>query len=184
VGALAALGGTRREALWQAEALGRSGTLFAQATVTSPSPLPEMTPDEEMIADFRGTNVTTGPHPISFLRNILKGQGVLSAAELQHLRDGETVRTAGLVVVRQRPGTAKGFVFITLEDETGFANAIATPTIFAQWRPLILGHATLGIEGTVQNRDGVVMLVAKRFFTVEKPATTYTSGVNVSHDFR
>jgi error-prone DNA polymerase len=73
------------------------------------------------------------------------------------------VQVGGVVVVRQRPGTAKGFVFVTIEDETGFANAIVTPQLFAQWRPVILRNAALVIEGKVQNRDGVILIKADRF---------------------
>jgi error-prone DNA polymerase len=163
VGALAALGGTRREALWQAEALGRSGKLFARVPPTGGSPLPPMSEREEMVAELRGTNVTTGPHPVAYLRASLDRLGILSAAALAGSQDGARVKVGGVVVVRQRPGTAKGFVFVTIEDETGFANAIVTPDLFAEWRPVILRNAALVIEGKVQNRDGVILIKADRF---------------------
>jgi error-prone DNA polymerase len=167
IGAFASLGELgRREALWQVEALARSGELFARV---SPEPsadiswLPEASPQEEMLADLRATSVTTGPHPISFLRPMLEREGIISAAELAKKQDGERVRVAGVVVVRQRPATAKGIVFVTVEDETGFANAVVMPDEFARWRSVILGHPALVIEGRVQNRDHVVTLKPDRF---------------------
>ncbi len=167
IGAFASLGELgRREALWQVEALARSGELFARV---SPEPwtdavwLPEASPQEEMLTDLRATSVTTGPHPLSFLRPMLKREGIISAAELAHKRDGEHARVAGVVVVRQRPATAKGIVFVTVEDETGFANAVVMPDDFARWRSVILGHPALVIEGRVQNRDHVVTLKPDRF---------------------
>ena len=167
IGAFASLGDLgRREALWQVEALARSGELFARVP---PEPwadtswLPEASPQEEMLADLRATSVTTGPHPLSFLRPMLKREGIISAAELAQKRDGERARVAGVVVVRQRPATAKGIVFVTVEDETGFANAVVMPDDFARWRTAILGHPALVIEGRVQNRDHVVTLKPDRF---------------------
>jgi error-prone DNA polymerase len=189
IGAFAALGGGRREALWQAEALGRSGALFAaRAASASPSsagdlppssPLPPMAPEEETVADFRGTGVTTGPHPVSFLRPMLRTRGVTEAARLSDLADGARARIAGLVVVRQRPGTAKGLVFITLEDESGFTNAVVYPDCFERWRTEIVSASLLLVEGRVQSRDGVVTLLAERFEPIGGP----TSTLNVSHDF-
>jgi error-prone DNA polymerase len=174
VGAFASLNMGRREALWQVEALGRSGELFARVAETGESPLPETDAQEDMLADVRATAVTTGPHPLAFLRPQLAGEGILSAAELAQARDGERVRAAGLVVVRQRPGTAQGFIFVTLEDETGFANAIVSPDAFDRWRTVILGHGALIVEGPVQNRDGVVTIKADRFQALVHPATKET----------
>ena len=128
VGAFSSLGGSRRQAIWQVEALGRSGPLFARTESTElRSPLPEMSESEEMSADFRGTGMSTGPHPMAYLRADLDREGILRAADLEKIFGGQRARVAGIVVVRQRPGTAKGFVFVTVEDETGFANAIVTP---------------------------------------------------------
>jgi error-prone DNA polymerase len=183
VGALATLGGAPRAALWQVEALGRSGKLFAGATPRDDDqddPLPPMTEREAMVAELRGTGVSTGPHPVSHLRPTLARMGLATAAELAARRHGERVRTGGLVVVRQRPGTAKGFVFVTIEDETGFANAIVTPTLFARWRPVILRNAALEIEGVVQNRDGVVLIKADRFAAL--PGRPIPD--DISRDFR
>jgi len=215
IGALGALGGTRRAALWQVEALGRSGELFLSGTLRgfpnppatgfestprgqtrvgapgeqsppsptrSPfaeSPLPEMTAEEELSADYAGTSLTIGPHPVSFSRAALDRQGITRAADLAAVPQGRRARVAGVVIVRQRPGTAKGFVFITLEDETGFANAIVTPDLFERHRQVILGVSALVIEGVVQNQDGVVSLKADRF----EPLGGRSSAIDVSHDF-
>jgi error-prone DNA polymerase len=188
IGALGELGGTRRQALWQVEALGRSGPLFTRpvpvsvpAPVPGPdaSPLPEMTPAEEMSADFRGTGMSTGPHPMSFARAALDREGITRAGDLGRIRDGRRARVAGVVIVRQRPGTAKGFVFLTIEDETGFANAIVTPQRFDTHRRVIVSANALVIEGVVQNQEGVVSIKADRFTPLEgRPAA-----IDVSHDF-
>jgi error-prone DNA polymerase len=181
VGAFAALGGTRRQALWQVEALGRSGALFARVepNVDAASPLPEMSADEELTADYRGTGLSTGPHPMTFARAEMKRAGVLAAADLARVPDGRRARVGGVVIVRQHPETAKGFVFITLEDETGFANAIVTPQLFARDREIIVETNALVIEGVVQNQRGVVSLKADRFTPIGgKPAA-----IDISHDF-
>jgi len=182
-GAFASLGGTRREAIWQAEAIGRSGALFARAGTTTDdddgSPLPEMTEGEQMTADFGGTGLSVGPHPIAFARADLQRRGVVSAAELARVRQGGRARVAGVVVVRQRPGTAKGFVFITVEDETGFANAIVTPQMFERHRRTILGAHALVVDGVVQNLEGVVSIKADGF----EPVGGRPAGIDVSHDF-
>jgi error-prone DNA polymerase len=180
IGAFASLGGTRRQAIWQVEALGRSGPLFARAESTDPeSPLPDMSDPEEMAADFRGTGMSTGPHPMAFARADLDRHGVVRAADLANIRHGQRVSVAGIVVVRQRPGTAKGFVFITVEDETGFANAIVTPSCFAHYRNTIVATNALLIEGVVQNQDGIVSIKADRF----EGLTGRLGGIDVSRDF-
>ena len=175
VGAFARLGGTRRQAIWQAEALGRSGDLFTRSAAAADeprhptSPLPEMTLYEETIAEFRGTSMTTGPHPISFVRADLDRRQVTPAAALAMFSDGARARIGGMVVVRQRPGTAKGLVFITLEDETGFTNAVVFPDRYETWRKIILGHPALVIEGLVQNREGVITILAEKFEPLSGP---------------
>ncbi|HXI56669.1 MAG TPA: OB-fold nucleic acid binding domain-containing protein, partial [Polyangia bacterium] len=181
IGALGALdgAGTRRQALWQVEALQRSGALFGRVSPTAASPLAEMTPAEETGADFRGTGISTGPHPLAALRQELTQAGVVSAAQLNTLPDGRRARIGGIVIVRQRPGTAKGFVFLTLEDETGFANAIITPARFAAHQSLLVTNHALIVEGVVQNQQGVVSIKADRFSVLGgRPAE-----VDISHDF-
>jgi error-prone DNA polymerase len=184
VGALAALGGTRRQALWQVDALGKSGALFARidshwANDVGAPPLPEMTGAEEMAADFHAGSMSTGPHPISFVRDALDRDGVTRAADLRRVANGRRARVAGVVVVRQRPGTAKGFVFITVEDETGFANAIVTPPRFARHKHVIVSSSALVIDGVVQNLDGVVSIKADRFMALDGHA----AAADISHDF-
>jgi error-prone DNA polymerase len=184
VGALAALGGTRRRALWQVDALGKSGALFARIDShhvddADTAPLPEMTGEDEMAADFRAGSISTGPHPISFARPALDRRGVTRAGDLGRIPDGRRAAIAGVVIVRQRPGTAKGFVFITLEDETGFANAIVTPQRFARHKHAIVASSALIIEGVVQNQQGVVSIKADRFTPLDGDAAT----VDISHDF-
>jgi error-prone DNA polymerase len=183
VGALAALGGTRRQALWQVDAIGKSGALFARVApsndVGGAAPLPEMTGAEEMEADFHAGSMSTGPHPISFARDALDRDGVTRAGDLRLVPNGRRARIAGVVIVRQRPGTAKGFVFITLEDETGFANAIVTPQRFAQHKHVIVASSALVIDGVVQNLDGVVSIKADRFAALDGHA----AAADISHDF-
>ena len=138
-----------------------------------------MTGTEEMEADFHAGSISTGPHPISFARAELDRRGVTRAADLARVANGRRAAIAGVVIVRQRPGTAKGFVFITLEDETGFANAIVTPQRFAGHKHVIVASSALVIEGVVQNQEGVVSIKADRFSALEGHAGT----VDISHDF-
>lgn len=120
-----------------------------------------MTSEERLVADFHGTGLTVGPHPLAYRRAELDALGVKPVGALPRLPSGRRVRVAGAVIVRQRPGTAKGFVFLSLEDETGIANAILTPDIFAQHRVLILRERFLLVEGILQNQDGVVSVKAE-----------------------
>jgi error-prone DNA polymerase len=162
VGAFASLGATRRSALWQVAALDGRRPPLAQAMQPDPgpSPLPEMTLAERYVADYRGAGMTVGRHPLFMRRAELSARGILSAAELARARDGQLVRIAGAVIVRQRPYTAHGICFMTLEDETGFANVAVMPEAFRLQRAAITGSALLEVEGTVQARDGVVTVRA------------------------
>ncbi|HQN97204.1 MAG TPA: error-prone DNA polymerase, partial [Thermoanaerobaculales bacterium] len=164
VGALASLGLTRRQALWQvAEVAGRHGPLLARLPPEESSPLPEMTPFDETIADYSGLHLTTGPHLMAYLRADMDRRGVLPLAELSRRPDGEGVRTAGAVIVRQRPGTARGFVFFTMEDETGTVQAIVPPDLYRANRRLIVTSPLLIVDGTLQKRDGTLSVKARRF---------------------
>ncbi|HEY4184063.1 MAG TPA: error-prone DNA polymerase [Polyangia bacterium] len=185
IGAFGALGGSRRRALWQVEVLGRSGRLFAgtAATDDDDSPLPEMSPFDEIVSDLGHTGVNTAAHPLAFARERLRAEGVVTAAGLGAIADGKRARVAGIVIVRQRPGTAKGFVFLTVEDETGFANAIITPQRFVTHRQTILGLGTMIVDGVVQNRDGVVTIKADRFSPLPGPTTRPLTSLDISHDF-
>jgi error-prone DNA polymerase len=170
VGALNAIAGeSRRAALWKTAALGRSGELFeGVAAPDGETPLDNMELVERIAADFRGTGVTTGPHPMALHRERLARRGVLRAVELGRVPDGARARVAGTVIVRQRPGTAKGFFFVTLEDETGFANAIVTPQTFARHRTLLSAAPALIVEGKLQNQDGVVSIKADGFHALDE----------------
>ncbi|MDX1650582.1 MAG: OB-fold nucleic acid binding domain-containing protein, partial [Myxococcota bacterium] len=121
-----------------------------------PSPQPEQDAQETTQADKRTTGLTPGPHVMAHLREALRRRGVRSTAEVRRAPDGLPVRTAGHVIVRQRPGSAKGFCFVTLEDETGTANGVLTPDAFQRLRVPLHASALLLLEGRVQNVDGVV----------------------------
>ena len=160
IGALAPLGGTRRANLWTA-AVPPPGPLFMDPP-REPSPLSEMTDVERLAADYAGTSVTLGRHPMALRRAALRHRGVLSARELAGVEDGARVQVAGSVIVRQRPGTAKGFVFLSLEDETGIANVIVTPPIFARHRVTLVAEPYLLVDGIAQQQDGVISVRAVR----------------------
>ncbi len=172
VGALASLGLSRRAALWQAAlAVRPKGELFEEPTdepAARPSPLPEMSAYEETTADFTGTGLTVGRHPVAYARAALARRGVVTAAEVPRLPAGSRTRIAGAVIVRQRPGTANGTLFITLEDETGMVQAIVKRELLLAHRATIVGNPGLVIEGVVQQRDGSVSLQAEKFWPLEK----------------
>jgi error-prone DNA polymerase len=129
------------------------------------SPLREMTDRERTAADLRGTGLTIGPHPVEHERARLTERGVVTAAALRELPGGQRVRVGGLCIVRQRPGTAKGFVFLSLEDETGISNVIIEPEIYEAWRAVVLGSAFLVVEGRLEKRDGVINVKGDRFYS-------------------
>jgi error-prone DNA polymerase len=126
------------------------------------SPLRPMTPPERLMADYNGTSLTIGPHPLALRRMELAMRGVVRAVDLPRGRHGRRVRVAGAVITRQRPGTAKGFVFLTLEDETGIANVIVRPDLFAEQRATIVGAPYLLVEGVLQIQEGVTSVKAER----------------------
>jgi len=178
VGALASLGLSRREALWQAAEVGRRrGPLLEPLPVDHGSPLPEMAPLEATLADYEGLGLTTGPHLMVHLRETVAARGALPVAELGRLPDGAPVRVAGAVITRQRPGTAKGTVFLTVEDETGMVQAIVRPGLFRERRALIVGSPVLLISGRLQRRDGTLSVLARRLEAVPSPTSL------ASHDF-
>src|SRR5688572_6030047 len=166
-GALVSLGGDRRSALWQAERAARpAGPLlsdaFAFSSERSEPALPAMSLLERVEADYHTTGLTIGPHPMALVRRTLSARGVVRAIDLAHGRPGRRVRVAGAVIIRQRPGTAKGFVFLSLEDETGIANAILTPDVLTQFKRTVVDAPYLLIEGILQNQDGAVSVKAER----------------------
>jgi error-prone DNA polymerase len=161
VGALNSFGLTRRSALWQVERAGRPrGPLFEglsddEVAAAAASPLGEMDFGERLSADLLGTGVTVGPHPMRLYRDALTARGIRSAAELEGLPDGARVSVAGAVICRQRPGTAQGFLFLTLEDETGLANVTVRPDLFEKRHEVLVRTGVLEIEGVLQNFEGV-----------------------------
>jgi len=170
----------RRGALWQVERVARpAGELYEKFQgIDNNSPLEPMTRAERMDADFRGTGMTIGRHPVANQRQELNKLKVLRAIDIQRIRNGSLVRVAGWVIVRQRPGTAKGFVFLTMEDETGVTNIIITPQLFERHRLVVVDHPFLLIEGTLQNQDNVVSVKAKNI----KPLS-FKVAAAASHDF-
>jgi error-prone DNA polymerase len=197
----------RRDALWQIERLAKNpGPLlehagsFLHSNVThsedhdpsaseweapaaaSPSPprspLPRMTQEERLVADFNGTGLTVGPHPMGYHREKMKRMGVVTAAELRNIPGGRQVRIAGAVICRQRPGTAKGFVFLSIEDETGIANAIITPPIFEEFHVVVVHQPFLIVEGILQNQDNVISVKAEKVIPL-----SVTRAETTSHDF-
>ena len=180
LGALNCFADHRRDALcgrWKSRC---APELFRQATARvaeTSNPLAPMTLPERVQADYDGMSLTTGPHPMKLLREQLPH--AWRASELTQARHGATVQIAGNVICRQRPGTAKGFVFISLEDETGVSNAIVTPDLFERMRLLITEEPFLIIEGEVQNTDNVVLIKARKIM----PLTHERFAGSESHDF-
>src|SRR5919106_1116288 len=130
------------------------------------SPLRPMSPSERLMADYAGTSLTIGPHPMALRRADLALRGVMRAIDLPRGRHGRRVRVAGAVITRQRPGTAKGFVFLTLEDETGIANIIFRPDLFTEYRRTIIEAPYLVIEGVLQIQEGVTSVKAERVLSL------------------
>jgi error-prone DNA polymerase len=170
----------RRDALWQVErAVRGSGPLLEKVPeLDSPSPLHPMNHEERLVADFHGTGLTVGPHPMAYRRDWLNAMGIRRASELRDIPSGKRLRIGGCVITRQRPGTAKGFVFVSLEDETGVANAIITPDLFHRNRLLLASERFLAIEGILQNQDNVISVKAERVLPL-----FVTKAETVSHDF-
>jgi error-prone DNA polymerase len=200
IGALNSFGHDRRSALWQVEQVVRPpGELFEETaeqreeaeskneerrtkneTAGVRSPLSEMTVPERLVADYAGTGLTIGPHPMTFRRHELSMRGVVRAIDLPRARAGRRVRTAGMVITRQRPGTAKGFVFLTLEDETGISNIIVRPDLYAAQRLVIVESSFLLVEGVLQSQDGVTSIKAER--VIKLSGLSSESAID-SHDF-
>ncbi len=154
----------RRDALWQTQraVLPVGPLLETLEEKGEPSPLAPMDTEERLWADYRGTGLTVGRHPMAFRRAEMNALGVKRASDLTAIRNGRIVRIAGSVIVRQRPGTANGFVFLSLEDETGIMNAIVTPDTFDRFKFEVLGEPYLLIEGVLQNLDGVISIKAAK----------------------
>jgi error-prone DNA polymerase len=179
----------RRDALWQVERAVRFAGPLLEGIPESDtaSPLAPMTPEERLVADFHGAGLTVGPHPMAYRRAALRQARVLSARELTQVVHGHYVRTAGCVIARQRPGTAKGFVFLSLEDETGISNAIISPDVMEQNRILIQSEKFLLLEGVLQNQEGVISVKVNRLAPMREAYAVESVDVTDadvrSHDF-
>jgi error-prone DNA polymerase len=170
----------RRDALWQVErAVRHSGPLLDELPEPDTnSPLRPMNSEERLVADFRGTGMTVGPHPMAYHRARMQAMGIHKASDLSHIPDGQYLRIGGCVICRQRPGTAKGFVFLSIEDETGVANAIVMPDLFQKNRLLLSSAQFLMVEGILQNQDNVISVKAERVLPL-----SITRAETNSHDF-
>jgi error-prone DNA polymerase len=179
-GAFACFELTRRDAMWNAAAVERDPASLLAGVKPRPgtAPLASMSPMDETLADYAATGLTAGPHLMTYLREKLRAQKVLSADDLTRAKHESWVKTAGVVIVRQRPGTAKGFLFLTLEDETGIANLIVTPDLFQKNRLLLRSAGILLAEGVLQQVDGVTAIRARRFAEI-----TIDGTIPPSHDF-
>ena len=200
IGALNAFTNERRSALWQVErAVRPAGDLFVDGdeprsrgdaendfselrASASPrpvmsSPLRAMNDDDRLQADYAGMGLTIGPHPMALRRGEMSLRGVLRAVDLPAAKNGRRVRVAGMVITRQRPGTAKGFVFLTLEDETGISNVIIRPDLFDRNRMTVVRQPFLIVDGVLQHQDGVLSVRAERIHGMEGSASVD------AHDF-
>ena len=172
IGALNDFTNERRSALWQVErAVRPAGELYKEEDANSQlptsntqteSPLPLMGDDDRLQADYAGMGLTIGPHPMALRRGEMSLRGVLRAVDLPNAKNGRRVRVAGMVITRQRPGTAKGFVFLTLEDETGISNVIIRPDLFDRNRVTVVRQPFLIVDGVLQHQDGVLSVRAER----------------------
>jgi error-prone DNA polymerase len=170
----------RRDALWQVERAVRwSGPLLDKLPeLDGESPLAAMTNEERLVSDFRATGLTVGPHPMQYRRAEMKKMGIYRACDLAHLPNGRRLRIGGCVIARQRPGTAKGMMFMSLEDETGIANAIVAPDLLQKNRALLISERFLMIEGVLQNQDNVIHIRAEKVLPL-----CVTRAETASHDF-
>ena len=171
----------RRDAVWKAGRAGRPvGPLLEMVPETMPeSPLAAMTVDERLMADYFGTGLTVGRHPMHFQRERMNALGVVPAKDLAGKRNGAIVRVAGCVIVRQRPGTANGVVFVSVEDETGIFNVIIMPDTFEANRLTIVRAPYLLFEGPLQKYEGVIHVQARRIEPIQMTARAASS-----HDFK
>ncbi|MEZ5812608.1 MAG: error-prone DNA polymerase [Rhizobiaceae bacterium] len=170
--AFRSLGLDRRAALWAVQALGASTAAERLPLFDLPGgrprenepdvDLPAMPLGEHVIHDYRALSMSLKAHPVSFLRMRLAATGAIESRALMNIANGRRVAVAGLVLVRQRPGSAKGVIFMTIEDETGIANIIVWPKTFERFRPLVLGSRFVGVSGRLQCESGVIHIIAER----------------------
>jgi error-prone DNA polymerase len=177
IGALNGLSEHRRAAQWQVEIARAPDDLFGSAGTLQPPPLHPMNPFERLNADYAGTTLTTGPHPMALIRQ--RVPHLWRAGDLEEATNGTSLAIGGMVICRQRPGTAKGVVFISVEDETGIANAIVSAKLFELTRLRISEEHFLEIRGTLQKVDGVIHLKAREIIPLPMDQLTTPA----SHDF-
>jgi error-prone DNA polymerase len=164
-GALKGLASNRHRARWEVAGVERPTALLDHARFTEGVPmLRRPTEGEDIAADYRHIGVSLGRHPLALLRARLDGAGVLTARSVAELAAGTRVRTAGLVITRQRPSSASGVTFVTLEDETGYLNLVVWEKLAERDRKILLGASLLGVSGAVQKQDGVLHVIAERLF--------------------
>jgi error-prone DNA polymerase len=183
IGALNSIGSIgmhRRDALWQVEKAGRRVGKLLEGIVEldTASPLTQMDTEERLVSDYHGTGLTTGPHPMFYRRAEMRNLNIKSATELRATVHGKRATVAGAVITRQRPGTASGLIFLTLEDETGYANVIVMPHVYEEYRQEVLEPKFIRVSGTVQNQDGIVHLRADHVESL-----TVSAAQMASHDF-
>jgi error-prone DNA polymerase len=184
--AFRSMGLDRRAALWAVKALGEAplplfaaldGPLAAEPAVT----LPQMPPGEHVAEDYGSTGLSLKRHPVAFLRDGLKVRGILPCAALAKIRDGRRVEVAGLVLVRQRPGTASGVIFMTLEDETSIANIVVWPALFERFRPVVMAGGLIAARGVVQKEGIVIHVIADRLIDLTAELTHLDTPFPVPH---
>ena len=162
-GALAALAGHRHAAVWDVAGVEKLPPILAGTTFAEERPaLPAPTEGQDIVADYRALGLTLGRHPLALLRGQLAAQRLVTAAEIARAPHGRIARTAGIVIGRQRPDTASGVVFVTLEDETGTTNAIVWRDLSDRQRRELLGSRLLAVYGRVEREGDVVHLIAGR----------------------
>jgi error-prone DNA polymerase len=169
-----------RDALWQVEKAGQRVGKLLEGIIEqdTTSPLAQMDVEARLVSDYHGTGLTTGPHPMFYRRDEMRKMNIKSAAELRDMKHGKRATVAGAVITRQRPGTASGLIFLTMEDETGHSNVIVMPHVFEQYRQVVLEPRFIRVTGTVQNQDGIVHLKAEHIEILQVSAIEVAS-----HDF-
>jgi error-prone DNA polymerase len=162
----------RRQALWEVSTKEKPLAIYRDQSLTEfveeGISLPEMSTSEHVVHDYAATSLSLKGHPVSFVREQLNQLHVLTASGLNTAKEGENVKVAGLILVRQRPGTANGICFITLEDETGTANIVVFPNLFNQYRKEIIQSRLLMVEGKLQREGEVIHVIVKRCFNFSK----------------
>jgi DNA polymerase III alpha subunit len=165
VGAFNCFGFSRRQALWEVMLLAgkEPGELSLRTVGKGEGLLPSLTPTERLIEDFKGQDLSVGPNLMAFVRAQLSRQGIKSSADLHRENNATAVSVAGIVIIRQKPGTAKGFLFLTLEDETGFINIVVRPKVAERFRKLVHQAEALVVAGRLERKDSVINVVGERF---------------------